>query len=66
MNKKSMNSILRELDACQSYFQVLNTVLESNIIVRDFHALAVLAKSGSDRIDDIIDHLDEMNTCGRA
>lgn len=66
MNRKQLTAVLRELDACQSYFMVLNTLLENNVVVRDYHALAVLAKSGAARIDDIVDRLDELAPVGQA
>lgn len=55
MSPKETTSMLRDLDACRSIFDVLSHLLENNAGVRDLHSLAVLADDGKRKCDSILD-----------
>ena len=57
MSPKETNSILRDLDACRSLFDVLSHMLENNAGVKDLHSLAVLAAEGRRKCDNMVDVL---------
>lgn len=57
MSPKETNSILRDLDACRSLFDVLSHMLENNAGVKDLHSLAVLAAEGKRKCDSMVDVL---------
>lgn len=57
MSPKDTNSVLRDLDSCRSLFDVLSRLLENNVLVDDYHVLAVLAADGRRKCDNMIDVL---------
>lgn len=57
MSPKETTSVLRNLDACRSIFDVLAHMLDNNSGVLDLHSLACLAADGRRKCDDVIDVL---------
>ena len=57
MSPKETTSVLCDLDACRSIFDVLAHMLENNAGVLDLHSLACLAADGRRKCDNIIDVL---------
>jgi len=57
MSPKETTTVLRELDACRSIFDVLAHMLENNAGILDLHSLACLADDGKRKIDHVVDVL---------
>lgn len=57
MSPRETTSVLRNLDAARSIFDVLSHMLENNAGVVDMHSLACLAAEGKRKCDDMIDVL---------